>query len=217
MFLTDNAKLDGTPKKAKLNEKYTLVFILFQVLKILLIKKIQLPVFLFLVVFYQLLHQQISFYNFIALHSTLSEKRFLSRIFLFFNRFTPVLLNILHGQDPLNMTKVFFFNYICYLDGTVVETASLIQCKSLHFPYSDSKVTRILSNESFLLMLTFLGGVVHSASWKYSMYFVYIFRTGWNFLIKFCSTDPIFNRSILRHLRMRTLQLLINTYCLQIS
>ena len=59
MFLTDNAKLDGTPKKAKPNEKYTLVFILFQVLKILLIKKIQLPVFLFLVVFYQLLHQQI--------------------------------------------------------------------------------------------------------------------------------------------------------------
>ena len=61
MFLKDNAKLDVTPTKAKLNEKYTLVFILFQVLKILLIKKIQLPVFLFLVVFYQLLHQQISF------------------------------------------------------------------------------------------------------------------------------------------------------------
>ena len=61
MFLTDNAKLDVTPTKAKLNEKYTLVFILFQVLKILLIKKIQVPVFLFLVVFYQLLHQQISF------------------------------------------------------------------------------------------------------------------------------------------------------------
>ena len=61
MFLTDNAKLDVTPTKAKLNEKYTLVFILFQVLKILLIKKIQVPVFLFLVVFYQLLHKQISF------------------------------------------------------------------------------------------------------------------------------------------------------------
>ena len=61
MFLTNNAKLHVTPTKAKLNEKYTLVFILFQVLKILLIKKIQLPVFLFLVVFYQLLHQQISF------------------------------------------------------------------------------------------------------------------------------------------------------------
>ena len=61
MFLTNNAKLDVTPTKAKLNEKYTLVFILFQVLKILLIKKIQVPVFLFLVVFYQLLHQQISF------------------------------------------------------------------------------------------------------------------------------------------------------------
>ena len=45
MFLMDNAKLDGTPEKAKLNEKYTLVFILFHVLKILFIKKIQLPVF----------------------------------------------------------------------------------------------------------------------------------------------------------------------------
>ena len=61
MFLKDNAKLDVTPTKAKLNEKYTLVLILIQVLKILLIKKIQVPVFLFLVVFYQLLHQQISF------------------------------------------------------------------------------------------------------------------------------------------------------------
>ena len=143
------------------------------------------------------------FCNFLALHSTLSEKRFLSRIFLFFNRFTPVPLNILHGQDPLNMTKVCFFCYICYLDATVDEAASLIQCKSLHFPYSDSKVTRILSNESFLLMLTFWGGVVHSASWKYSMYFVYIFRTGWNFLIKFCSSDPSFNRNILRSLYLK--------------
>ena len=41
MFLKDNAKLDVTPTKAKLNEKYILVFILIQVLKILLIKKIQ--------------------------------------------------------------------------------------------------------------------------------------------------------------------------------
>ena len=65
-------------------------------------------------------------------------------------------------------------------------------------------------------------GVVHSTSWKYStswkcsLYFVYIFRTGWKFLIKFCSPDPSFNGNILslyienlKHLCMRTLQLLI--------
>ena len=45
---------------------------------------------------------------------------------------------------------------------------------------------------------------------------VYIFRTGWKFLIKFCSLDPSFNGNILslyienlKHLRMCTLQLLI--------
>ena len=90
MFLTDNAKLDGTPNKAKLNEKYTLVFILFQVLKITLIKKIQLPVFLFLVVFYQLLRQQISFLQSFIQHFI---QHYLKKIFVtnfpFFHRFTP--------------------------------------------------------------------------------------------------------------------------------
>ena len=84
MFLTDNAKLDGTPNKAKLNEKYTLVFILFQVLKILLIKKIQLPVFLFLFVFYQLLHQQISFLqNFSTSFNTIWNNIFVTNFFFF--------------------------------------------------------------------------------------------------------------------------------------
>ena len=82
MFLTDNAKLDVTPTKAKLNEKYTLVFILFQVLKILLIKKIQVPVFYFSLFSINFYINRYHFCNFLALHSTLSEKRFLSRIFL---------------------------------------------------------------------------------------------------------------------------------------
>ena len=60
------------------------------------------------------------------------------------------------------------------------------------------------------------GWVVHSTSWKCGLYFVYIFRTDWKFLIKFCSLDPSFNGNILslyienlKHLRMCTLQLLI--------
>ena len=41
---------------------------------------------------------------------------------------------------------------------------------------------------------------VHSTSGKCSLYFVYIFRTGWNFLLKFCSSHPSFSRNILRSL-----------------
>ena len=40
--------------------------------------------------------------------------------------------------------------------------------------------------------------LVHSTSWKCSLPFVDIFRTYWTFLIKFCSSDPSFNRNILR-------------------
>ena len=46
-------------------------------------------------------------------------------------------------------------------------------------------------------------GGVHSTSWKCGLYFVYIFRTGWNFLIKFRSSDPSFNRNILRFLYLK--------------
>ena len=44
---------------------------------------------------------------------------------------------------------------------------------------------------------------VYSTSWKYSIYFVYIFRTGWNFLIKSCSSDSSFNRNFLRSLYLK--------------
>ena len=33
--------------------------------------------------------------------------------------------------------------------------------------------------------------------------FFYIFRTDWNFLMKFCSSDPSFNRNILRSLYLK--------------
>ena len=44
---------------------------------------------------------------------------------------------------------------------------------------------------------------VHSTSWKSSLHFLYIFGTDWNFLIKFCSSDPSFNRDILRSLYLK--------------
>ena len=53
------------------------------------------------------------------------------------------------------------------------------------------------------------GGDVHFTSWKYfnlwkcSLHFVYIFKTEWNFLIKFCSSDPSFNGNILRSLYLK--------------
>ena len=44
---------------------------------------------------------------------------------------------------------------------------------------------------------------VHSTSWKCSLYFVYIFRTGRNFLIKLCSSDPSLSINILRSLYLK--------------
>ena len=51
----------------------------------------------------------------------------------------------------------------------------------------------------------FLGGrgCVYSTSWKISLHFVYIFRTDWNFLIKFCSSDTSFDRNILTFLYLK--------------
>ena len=41
---------------------------------------------------------------------------------------------------------------------------------------------------------------------KFSLHFVYIFRTGWNFLIQFCNSNPSYNRNIVRslHLKFKT-------------
>ena len=90
--------------QGKLNETYTLVSILFQVLKILLIKRYSYQFFCF----YQLLHLQISFLTFLALHSTLSEKRFSAQIFTFLtDSLQPS--NLLNGENWLSMTKFFFY------------------------------------------------------------------------------------------------------------
>ena len=54
------------------------------------------------------------------------------------------------------------------------------------------------------------GRGVHSTSWKFStwwkfgLYFVYIFIADWNFLTKFCSSDPSFNGNILTLLYLKS-------------
>ena len=94
--------------QGKLNEKYSLASILFQVLKVLLIKRYSYQFFCF----YQLLHLQISFFTFLALHSTQSEKRFSAQVFTFLiDSLQPS--NLLNSENSLIMTKVVFF--ICYL------------------------------------------------------------------------------------------------------
>ena len=90
MFLMDNFKLYGPPNKAKLNEKYTLVFILFQVWKILLTKGYSYQFFYFSVFFINFYINRYHFHNSLAFHSTLSEKRFFCQEFSLFNRSTPV-------------------------------------------------------------------------------------------------------------------------------
>ena len=71
-----------------LNEKYTLTgSILFQVLKLLLTKRCSYQFFITIWFYINRYH----FLHFSSLHSTLSEKRFSSQTFTFFNRFTPTL------------------------------------------------------------------------------------------------------------------------------
>ena len=53
-------------------------------------------------------------------------------------------------------------------------------------------------------------GGVHSTSWKFStwwkfsLYLVYIFIADWNFLTKFCSSNPSFNGNILMYLYLKS-------------
>ena len=77
LFLTDN--IEHQPKS---NKKYITFCIVFQVLKVPLIKicKMQ-PLYL---LFLDVSSEDINFYKFLALHSTLTGKKiFLSQIFLF--------------------------------------------------------------------------------------------------------------------------------------
>ena len=50
------------------------------------------------------------------------------------------------------------------------------------------------------------GGVggVHSSSWKFGLYFLYVFIADGNFLTKFCISDPCFNRNILTSLYLKS-------------
>ena len=45
---------------------------------------------------------------------------------------------------------------------------------------------------------------MHSTSWKFGLYFVYIFIADWNFLTKFCSPDLSFNRNVLTSLYLKS-------------
>ena len=106
LFLTDNIKLDGIPTKIKwkIQACFTLYFKFWDGTSV----KMQLPVLLFLVL-HQLLYQQISsFYNFLELHSTLSEKDFCHK-FSFFMGFTQTF-HPLNSQNLLSI-KTFLANF----------------------------------------------------------------------------------------------------------
>ena len=106
LFLTDNIRLDGMPTniKLKIQACFTLCFKFWEGTSV---KRYKMqPLVLLFLVLHQLLYQQISsFYNFLELHSTLSEKDFCHK-FYFFNGFiqTPQPLN---SQNLLSVTKVF--------------------------------------------------------------------------------------------------------------
>ena len=45
---------------------------------------------------------------------------------------------------------------------------------------------------------------VHFTSWKFALYFVYIFIVNWDILTKFCSSDPGLNRNISTSLHIKS-------------
>ena len=53
---------------------------------------------------------------------------------------------------------------------------------------------------------------VHSTSRKFGLYFAYIFIANWDFLTKFCSSDPSFKRNILTSLYLRYVNLRMCNY-----
>ena len=50
----------------------------------------------------------------------------------------------------------------------------------------------------------YIRGTVHSTSWIFSLYFVYIFKTDSKFLFKFTDSDSSFNSNILRFLSIKS-------------
>ena len=113
LLLTSNIKLDGIPTRIKLKIQacFTLCFKFWEGTSV---KRYKMqPLVLLFLVLHQLLYQQISsFYNFLELHSTLSEKDFCHK-FSFFNRFTQTPNN---SQNLLSVTEVFsHFSQKCLL------------------------------------------------------------------------------------------------------
>ena len=85
-------------------------YIIFQVLKVLLIKicMIEPPDLLFSIAFISFYISRYHFFHkFLELHSTLSEKSIFIMNFPFLFRFTETLPHPLNGQNPLSMTKAF--------------------------------------------------------------------------------------------------------------
>ena len=71
-------------------------------------------------------------------------------------------------------------------------------------------ITQILESHQFLdPRQKFIVPIVHSSlqkysiSWKFSLNFVYIFTSAWNFLTKFWSSDSSFSRNILTPLFLK--------------
>ena len=103
LFLRDNNNIKCVPMwwvvyQTKSNEKYIPFYIIFQVLKVLLIKicKIE-PPDLLLIVLISFYITEIIFHKFLEIHSTLFGKKIFVTIFPFFNRFT--------NPHPLNSQK----------------------------------------------------------------------------------------------------------------
>ena len=140
--------------QTKLNKKYMLVFILFQALKALLIKRYSYQFFISGCFLSAFTSTDTIFTTFQNLIQHYLKKHFVAN-FPFFDRLTPTSSNPLNDQNPLSMTKFFLLSFIWQPHNqlwVIVEgAASLTQCYLLPFTYSDPTVTRSLQIEIFFV------------------------------------------------------------------
>ena len=107
------------------------------------------------------------------------------------------ILDVAAVLDPSLITQIYF-NYnplqadvlFLYLPEHIKKPSTL-HCKSMDWFLYDRDLVHSTSWK-------------FSISWKFDLYFVYIFIADWSVLTKFCSSDPSFNRNTQTYLYLKS-------------
>ena len=93
-------------------------------------------------------------------------------------------ISIKFQANALNITKTMYFIINSSTEGYYIGRSGVIGGVEFH------KIGQ-------------RGGYVHSTSWKFTVYFVDVFKTDWNFFTKLGSFDPKLNWTTLKLLYLK--------------